>query len=92
MIVTEPYQSPWPPAWQAFGERLRQARLARNQTLRDFAWEVGYRPVAISAVEQGDMRPGLDSVALAMCVALGIPYSDLNATPATTPVAKPQTL
>lgn len=65
----------YPEAWKRFGERLRSLRLSRPLTLRKFSAEIGYSPVAVSAVEQGNIKE-FESVALAMCVALRVPWSE----------------
>lgn len=78
-IITKPYQSPHPPAWVAFGARLRSERMQLGCTLRRFADLIGYSAVAISMVEQGNLNPALESVAFSMCVELGIDVREYEA-------------
>jgi transcriptional regulator with XRE-family HTH domain len=75
MIATGPApESPYPPAWQAFGARLREARLALPMALRKFAASIGQSPTAVSQVEQGDLKR--ERTVSAMLLALRIKPSE----------------
>jgi transcriptional regulator with XRE-family HTH domain len=66
--------SPYPKAWQEFGERLRAARIAIPMALRKFADEIEQSPIAVSQVEQGDLT--LEQNVSAMLLKLNIKPSE----------------
>jgi transcriptional regulator with XRE-family HTH domain len=59
------------------GERLRQARLAKNMTTRDLAEKLGVNCSLVSRWESGKNKPHKDSVA-AMAKILKIKVRDLD--------------
>lgn len=78
MIIDGPAPvGPYPPAWVAFGARLRTERMECNRmSLRKFAASIDQSPTAVSQVEQGDLTR--EDAALAMMVALNVKFSEYH--------------
>lgn len=77
MIIDGPSPIAYPPAWVAFGNRLRTVRMETSRmSLRKFAASIGHSPTEVSQVEQGDLTR--EDAALAMMVALDMQFSEYH--------------
>lgn len=60
----------------AFGEYLREKRISRNLTLRNFATLINKAPSTISGIENGDKTAPSDEVLKSICLLLNLSVTE----------------